>query len=153
MAENEVDITIKWSGKEYPFKLPAEKTVLNLKECVETETKVLVCRQKLFGLKTKVGKPALDNSMLSDLNIKPGQKFMMMGSKEEVLEEASKKPENQPEVVDEFDIEEDEIPVEAQEIYLEKVQKRVNSYKIDIINEPRKGKKLLVLDIDYTLFG
>jgi len=29
----------------------------------------------------------------------------------------------------------------------------VKDYKIDIINEPRKGKKLLVLDIDYTLFG
>lgn len=53
MAEDEVEITIKWSGKEFPFKLSAQSTVLNLKENIEAETKVLVCRQKLFGLKTK----------------------------------------------------------------------------------------------------
>ena len=39
------------------------------------------------------------------------------------------------------------------EEFLQKIEKRVKDYKIDIINEPRKDKKLLVLDIDYTLFG
>ncbi len=33
-----------------------------------------------------------------------------------------------------------------------KIQRRVETYKINIRNEPRKGKHLLVLDIDYTLF-
>lgn len=37
-------------------------------------------------------------------------------------------------------------------MYLAKINKRVRDYKINIINEPRAGKKLLVLDIDYTLF-
>ena len=39
------------------------------------------------------------------------------------------------------------------EEYLNKIEKRVKDYKIDMLNEPREGKKLLVLDIDYTLFG
>lgn len=39
------------------------------------------------------------------------------------------------------------------EEFLQKIEKRVKDYKVDVINEPRKGKKLLVLDIDYTLFG
>jgi len=39
------------------------------------------------------------------------------------------------------------------EEYLAKIQKRVDSYKIEELNPPREGKKLLVLDIDYTLFG
>lgn len=39
------------------------------------------------------------------------------------------------------------------EEFLQKIEKRVKEYKVDIIAEPRKGKKLLVLDIDYTLFG
>ena len=39
------------------------------------------------------------------------------------------------------------------EEYLAKIQKRVESYKIEELNSPREGKKLLVLDIDYTLFG
>lgn len=38
------------------------------------------------------------------------------------------------------------------QIYLAKINKRVRDYKITILNEPREGKKLLVLDIDYTLF-
>ena len=29
----------------------------------------------------------------------------------------------------------------------------MKDYKVKILNEPRPGKKLLVLDIDYTLFG
>lgn len=38
------------------------------------------------------------------------------------------------------------------QIYLAKINKRVRDYKITMLNEPRAGKKLLVLDIDYTLF-
>ena len=32
------------------------------------------------------------------------------------------------------------------------MEKRVKSYEVKVLNEPRPGKKLLVLDIDYTLF-
>lgn len=32
------------------------------------------------------------------------------------------------------------------------MQKRIKEYKINILNPAREGKKLLVLDIDYTLF-
>ena len=34
-----------------------------------------------------------------------------------------------------------------------KIARRVKEYKINVLNEPRPGKKLLVLDVDYTLFG
>ena len=36
---------------------------------------------------------------------------------------------------------------------MEKIQRRVKDYEIKVLNEPRPDKKLLVLDIDYTLFG
>ena len=39
------------------------------------------------------------------------------------------------------------------EEFLAKIERRVKDYKIEVINEPRTDKKLLVLDIDYTLFG
>lgn len=39
------------------------------------------------------------------------------------------------------------------EEFLAKIQKRVDTYKIEELNPPRENKKLLVLDIDYTLFG
>lgn len=38
------------------------------------------------------------------------------------------------------------------QVYLAKIQKRIRDYEINILNESREGKKLLVLDIDYTLF-
>ena len=44
------------------------------------------------------------------------------------------------------------LAVEFREEYLDKVEKRVKSYEVKVLNEPRAGKKLLVLDIDYTLF-
>ena len=39
------------------------------------------------------------------------------------------------------------------DVFLAKIERRVNDYKINVLNEPRPNKKLLVLDIDYTLFG
>ena len=44
------------------------------------------------------------------------------------------------------------LAIELREEYLSKVEKRVQSYEVKVLNEPRPGKKLLVLDIDYTLF-
>ena len=36
---------------------------------------------------------------------------------------------------------------------LAKINKRVSDYKLEVRNPPRTGKKLLVLDVDYTIFG
>lgn len=37
-------------------------------------------------------------------------------------------------------------------MYLAKIERRIKEYKINMLNEPRPGKKLLVLDVDYTLY-
>lgn len=36
---------------------------------------------------------------------------------------------------------------------MQKVERRVKEYEIKVVNESRPGKKLLVLDVDYTFFG
>ena len=80
----------------------------------------------------------------------------MIGSKEEDIAGVDLSPDQIPEVVNDFDINEEElgeIPVQDREEFLAKVTKRVKEYKIRMFNQPRPGKKLLVLDIDYTLFG
>jgi len=41
----------------------------------------------------------------------------------------------------------------CREEYLAKVEKRIKTYDFQILNEPRPDKLLLVLDVDYTLFG
>lgn len=35
---------------------------------------------------------------------------------------------------------------------LEKLERRLETVKVNILNPPRPGKKLLVVDIDYTIF-
>lgn len=98
------------------------------------------------------GKAAQDCDIISKLGLKPGFKLMMMGSREEDIAEASQAPENMPDVINDLDIEEEEVEIEKAEIYLAKIQKRIETYEIQELNPLREGKKLLVLDIDYTLF-
>nr|CAG4640980.1 EOG090X08NC [Eulimnadia texana] len=143
---------IKWSGKEYCIdELDVNSTVLCLKKAIETVTMVKVDRQKLLNLKHK-GKPAEDSLKLSLLALKPGFKIMMMGSLEEDIVRATSIPENMEEVLNDLDQIEEEIPLQNRAEYLLKVAKRIKTYDVKILNHPRPGKKLLVLDIDYTLF-
>ncbi|XP_058797705.1 ubiquitin-like domain-containing CTD phosphatase 1 [Phymastichus coffea] len=149
---NEIKITVKWSGEEYPITdIEENDTVLSLKEKIENLTGVRPERQKLLNLKFK-GKAAQDCDIISKLGLKPGFKLMMMGSREEDIAEASQAPENMPDVINDLDIEEEEVEIEKAEIYLAKIQKRIETYEIIELNPLREGKKLLVLDIDYTLF-
>ena len=43
--------------------------------------------------------------------------------------------------------------ISVREENLLKISRRVKEYKVEVLNPPREGKKLLVLDVDYTLFG
>uniref|UniRef100_A0A1B6HKL0 Ubiquitin-like domain-containing CTD phosphatase 1 n=1 Tax=Homalodisca liturata TaxID=320908 RepID=A0A1B6HKL0_9HEMI len=151
--ENEVKCVIKWSGNEYEVdSLSENDTVGTLKDAIYKKTGVRPERQKLLNLKFK-GKMPENDCQLSLLKIKPGFKIMMMGSLEEDIADASTPPEDLPEVFDDFDIEdEEEVAIESKDVYLAKVDKRIREYDVKLLNEPRPGKKLLVLDIDYTLF-
>ncbi|KAF9690251.1 hypothetical protein SADUNF_Sadunf01G0176200 [Salix dunnii] len=54
-----------------------------------------------------------------------------------------------PEIVDDLGPDE---AVEDKEVNKQKLRKRIDQFKIELKNPCRPGKKLLVLDIDYTLF-
>ncbi|XP_064465626.1 ubiquitin-like domain-containing CTD phosphatase 1 isoform X2 [Ornithodoros turicata] len=147
-------LTVKWAGKEYSIAdLPLHACVLDLKNAIHEKTGVKPERQKLIGIKCK-GKALKDMDRLSDLNLDATSKIMMVGSLEENILSASVPPEDLPEVVNDLDdIDEQEIPVEQREEFLTKIEKRVKTYEIKRLNESRPGKKLLVLDIDYTIFA
>ncbi|UYV62667.1 UBLCP1 [Cordylochernes scorpioides] len=147
-----ISIVVKWNGNEYPIEdLYDNDSVADLKAEIQKKTGVLPARQKLLGLKYK-GKAITEDIQLSELNLRPKMKIMMVGSLEDDIVNATTVPTNLPVVADDFDIEEEDVAVERSEIFLAKIQKRISSYEIKIFNEPRPGKKLLVLDIDYTLF-
>ncbi|MBN3316362.1 UBCP1 phosphatase, partial [Atractosteus spatula] len=147
-----VSVIIKWGGHEYSITtLCEEDTVFDLKQSIKSLTGVLPERQKLLGLKVK-GKAAEDDIKLGTLKLKPNTKIMMMGSREESLEDVLGPPPENDDVINDFDFEEEVIEVENREENLAKIARRVKDYKVEILNPPREGKRLLVLDVDYTLF-
>lgn len=157
--ESSLAIIIKHAGLEFRIEnLMQDHTIQYLKEQIEELTNVRSFRQKLFGIKTKLGNPLTDDVTLEETNFTDGIKVMMMGSKEteiQNVEQASRV--GLPPLEDDFDIYDDDeidpdarIPKEPE--YAAKIARRVKHYKIKMLNEPRPDKKLLVLDIDYTLF-
>jgi len=88
--------------------LSPDDTVLDLKGCVHQKTGVKPERQKLMGLKVN-GKPASDESLISQVCQRPNMKIMMIGSKEEDIANVDLSPEDMPQVVNDFDIGEEEL--------------------------------------------
>jgi len=147
-----LSLIVKWSGKEYAIdNMDTGETVMDLKVRIMNQTGVRPERQKLLNLKCK-GKAATDDMKMGSLGLKENFKVMMMGSLEETIIETQTKPENLPEVINDLDVEEDEVAVQDKEINLDKVAKRVRDYEVKVLNPSRENMKLLVLDIDYTLF-
>lgn len=151
--EERIDLCVKWSGQEFQFEgLPDTTTITELKQLVYHKTGVRPERQKLLGLKGAPKSEKLEESTLRDLKVKNGAKIMLMGSKEDAIAAANTIPDDLPDIVDDLNKQSDEISAEELELYQKKVQRRIKDYQVKVLNEPRKGKKLLVLDVDYTLF-
>mmetsp|Transcript_13050 Transcript_13050/g.24955 ORF Transcript_13050/g.24955 Transcript_13050/m.24955 type:complete len:319 (+) Transcript_13050:92-1048(+) len=147
-----MDVCVKWSGKEYTVAMSVESRVSDLKCRLEKETLVQAKRQKLLNLKYE-GKPAGDDVLLTALNLKPNFKVMLMGTPEAAIAKVEAEAAEAPEVKDDFDIGNlEEVNVMDREENLAKLRKRVEKQQVKVLNPPRAGKKLLVLDIDYTLF-
>ena len=144
---------MKWRGQEFRFEgLPDSTTISQLKQLAYQKTGVRPERQKLLGIKATPKSDRLEQSTLRDLKVKNGTKIMFMSTKEDEIAAANTIPDDLPDVVDDFGKKPDDIAVQEREEFKKKVERRVKDYQIKVLNEPRKGKKLLVLDIDYTLF-
>ncbi|KAK7479164.1 hypothetical protein BaRGS_00029605 [Batillaria attramentaria] len=152
MADEVGDLIVKFSKQEYTISgLSGTDTVGDLKNVIHRETGVLPEHQKLAGFKVKPGQFS-DSSQLCTMMLKPNMKLTLIGTRAEEIKEVQEPPADMPEVVNDFDIEDEEVAIENREEYLAKVKKRVKEYRVNILNDFRENKKLLVLDIDYTLF-
>jgi ubiquitin-like domain-containing CTD phosphatase 1 len=152
--EGLITIDLKWNNSLYQLLVDPDDDVLILKHKIQMETEVLPERQKILNLKGKNNIKIDDNSKISDLLIKQGKPLQMVGSREEDIRSVNEKPEETDEIVNDFEDPEqpDNDSFENRDVYLAKIKRRVDEYKVEVFNPPRPGKKLLVLDIDYTLF-
>ncbi|KAJ0010468.1 hypothetical protein Pint_33262 [Pistacia integerrima] len=149
LSEEELTLTVKWNGKEYTVRVCGDDSVAELKRRICELTNVLPKRQKL--LYPKVGNKLADDSvLLSQLPLKASLKMTMIGT---IEDEIIVDPVESPEIIDDFELRQEEaVDIKDKEVNKQKLRRRVNQYKIKLRTPCREGKKLLVLDIDYTLF-
>ncbi|KAJ9687542.1 hypothetical protein PVL29_016147 [Vitis rotundifolia] len=149
LSEEELTLTVKWSGNEYTVRVCGDDSVGELKRRICQLTNVLPKRQKL--LYPKLGSKLADDSvLLSQLPLKPSLKMTMIGTVEDdiIVDQV-----DSPEIIDDFELGQDEsTDIKDKEVNKQKLRRRIYQYKIELRNPCREGKKLLVLDIDYTLF-
>eukprot|EP01112_Ceratiomyxa_fruticulosa_P006655 TRINITY_DN1750_c0_g1_i1.p1 TRINITY_DN1750_c0_g1~~TRINITY_DN1750_c0_g1_i1.p1 ORF type:complete len:325 (-),score=56.76 TRINITY_DN1750_c0_g1_i1:58-1032(-) len=143
-------IPVKWSGKEFAVPITPSTKILDFKRDLHILTNVPPVRQKILGFKLANGKAPSDEDLVVEL--KYSGKIMLMGTPDDKM--IAQVEETFDDVVNDLeDIHTDETKAEQdKEENIMKIRNRIAKYKPLLLNPPRPGKKLLVLDIDYTLF-
>jgi len=145
------DWIIEWGTSKHTFQLHESQSMKDVQELLEAETSVPVAKQKILGLKTHSKKPVTQETLVKDFKARKN-KFKMVGSAVELKPPSEL---NLPQILD--DMEWDFVPdytkmSKVHDKYEKKISELVEKSEINIIHAPRPGKKLLVLDLDNTLF-
>ncbi|KAG6854719.1 hypothetical protein C0991_002432 [Blastosporella zonata] len=160
-----------WSAKSFKLDIADSDRVFDLKAAIHNLTRVPPERQKILGLVK--GKLPPDQDRISDLRLATGKKFTLVGTPEgDEIKDPSRSQvslafkhqlltlnlselENLPDVVNDLDVDfSDNIAASA--VYtidqrnIRKVKEATEKLSVNIIHPLRQGKKLLVLDIDYS---
>ncbi|KAJ3434454.1 ubiquitin-like domain-containing ctd phosphatase [Anaeramoeba flamelloides] len=154
MSQEKIEFTIKWKGKSFPISFLCTSTVEELKEYLYIATKINPKHQKLLGLKSNKNKKITNNLALKDLKIPKSRKVMLMGTPEKIIQKVQEIPVDIPLIIDDLDFDYDN--EEYKNIRTTELEKKLDSFvknlEINTINKPRPGKKLVVFDIDKTIF-
>eukprot|EP00922_Rhytidocystis_sp_ex-Travisia-forbesii_P028028 GHVS01041148.1.p1 GENE.GHVS01041148.1~~GHVS01041148.1.p1 ORF type:complete len:459 (-),score=99.29 GHVS01041148.1:249-1625(-) len=154
-----VVIQLKWSARVIDVSFsPADFatfTVADLKAKIEDNLSIPIHRQKLLGLGIK---SPTDSEMLSAVEFKSSKRcFVLVGTPQaEAFVDPQHLP-NLPPVFNDLDCW-DYLPSIANGFdlrtptHLSRLRKAISTTDIRLIHPPRPGLKLLVLDLDYTLF-
>lgn len=148
--DESVTITVKWRAESFEFIMSLSESLSELKSKIQGLTNISSSTQKLIGFSKVLGSK-LDESMSLKLNkaiIKNGMiKINLIGTPDvEIAVFNQQKYEAVKTVFNDFSHSFTPATEEWQKLneFSEKVV-------INYINEPREGKKLLVLDLDHTL--
>jgi len=154
----ECKINLKWNKQDLTFDLQSTQTLSELKSLIYEQTHILPDRQKLMGLKLKTAGVITNTTTIDELNL--ASKVMLMGTPEESITELNSSKPVQPDLSEGQEEEQqdttwiedpDTIPLDKREEVRIKLERRIKTYQGKILNEPRQGKKLLVLDILYFI--
>lgn len=144
-----VDIHVKWRGSTYSFSLQLSTNLSELKLLIQGLTNVSPESQKLIGLSKKAGTKLNANATLESHQpvLKNGAvNITLIGTPDAEIAELKEKVHGVSSVFNDFSHEFSPATKEWQQL-----QEFSQKTSIHFINEPRPGKKLLVLDLDHTL--
>lgn len=143
--------------------LPPYTTIEQVKMALQERTRVLIKRQKLVGLVAQEGGAKGVHDALPLMHLKKAKtkesestmtyQFILMGTPEEKIFVDPDQVDELPDVIEDFDLDFNA----GSEEWLRHVANGENLRKftaetvIHIMNPPREGKPLLVLDLDHTL--
>lgn len=143
--------------------LSSSVTIGEVKEMLQERTRILPKRQKLVGLVAAKGgaKAVVDELTLAELKVKKNtgsvleHQFILMGTPEEeiFIDPGDLNPDELPDVIDDFELDFNA----GSDEWLQHVANKENlksfteKTAVHIMNPPRPGKPLLVLDLDHTL--
>ncbi|KAJ6531234.1 HAD-like domain-containing protein [Mycena capillaripes] len=155
--ERWIDLQFTWAGKPFTLSIAESDRIFDFKAALHNLTKVPPERQKILGL-VRANKLPPDQGRIADLRLPTtGKKFTLIGTPEGDEIKDPSQLEFLPDVVNDLDLDFTENPV-ASAAYrndqrnIRKVKEATAALKeINIIHPLRQGKKLLVLDIDYTI--
>ncbi|PPQ66466.1 hypothetical protein CVT26_011224 [Gymnopilus dilepis] len=142
-----------WAGKPYTIEVADSDRLLDLKSAIYDLTKVPNERQKILGFVK--GKLPSDETRISDLSIIPAKKFTLIGTPEGDEIKDPSQLESLPDVVNDLDVDfSDNLAASNRYLHdarnIRKVHEATKNLQVNIIHPLRPGKKLLVLDIDYS---
>ena len=122
-----------------------------VKSHLESETRVPPGRMKLLGLIS--GKLPDDSTILSKLGLKLNHLFTLIGTPDADML-LNPDPSTGSEILNDldFDYSVNTTPVHQKEENIKKLNSYIEKTNIVLINEIRNNKKLIVFDLDYTLF-
>jgi len=159
----------KWGKEKIELnELSPSTNIAQVKDMISEKTNVLPKRQKLIGLVTLTKAKVTDEVLLSELKSKSKamtktaddgsiksvkHNFILMGTAEKDIFVDPEDHDNLPDVVDDFDL---DFNAGSQEWLAhvatgQNLKRFTESTAVNIIHEPRKGKPLMVLDLDHTL--
>lgn len=144
-----VDVNVKWRDNSYSFSVKLSSPLSELKILIQGLTNVSSKSQKLIGLTKKVGLKLNDDASLESHQpaLKNGAiKISLIGTPDVEIAKFQEKVLETSTVFNDFSHGFSPATKEWQQL-----QEFSQKTTINFINEPRPGKKLLVLDLDHTL--
>ncbi|KAI0053906.1 HAD-superfamily subfamily IIID h [Auriscalpium vulgare] len=153
-SERWIKLAFTWSSKPFTLDIAESDRVFDLKGMLFSLTNVPPERQKILGLVK--GRLPPDDERVGELKLITGKKFILVGTPEGHEIKDPSQLEFLPDIINDLDIDFSADPAAAKSYQndlrnIRKVREATQKLKVNVIHPLREGKRLLVLDIDYTI--